>query len=223
MQKKSGFKGSLNENKRAVNKKCRHPELDSGSSTLAVSQGQQPTWKIPNQVWNDICFYNSTKAFTLIELLVVVLIIGILAAVALPQYKVAVAKARMTQLVTLANAVVQAQERYYLANGDYAEDWSLFDIDLSGSAYGRTFLNSAGWRLEITLTRLNSGQPNAIYATDSRLSGNLLIFAYQNSSWNGARACYADISNKLANVVCKNVTGKTAPGTSTGTQYGYFF
>ena len=74
--------------------------------------------------------------FTLIELLVVVLIIGILASVALPQYEKAVAKSRYTQLITAGKTLKDAMETYYMANGNYPEFWNQLDVEYSGCTEG---------------------------------------------------------------------------------------
>ena len=73
------------------------------------------------------------QAFTLIELLVVVLIIGILAAVALPQYKVAVEKARATEAINILRNIAEANRRYYLATGDYTQSLADLDIEIPGT------------------------------------------------------------------------------------------
>ncbi len=125
MQKERCFESCLKENE-----KRRHSKLDLESSTRVVSQQKQQrqAWKPLNQVQGDdlVCYNNN--AFTLIELLVVVLIIGILAAVALPQYQKAVWKSRTTHLRTLQTALATAQDAYFMANGTYPTSFSELDL-----------------------------------------------------------------------------------------------
>ena len=67
--------------------------------------------------------------FTLIELLVVVLIIGILAAVAVPQYQTAVFKSRWASMLPLLEGLKKAHEVFYLANGYYIASTASLDLD----------------------------------------------------------------------------------------------
>ena len=171
------------------------------------------------------------RGFTLIELLVVVVIIGILAAIALPQYQLAVDKARLSKLLSMVHAVKEAQVVYELQNGTYTVDWNdltlSFPGTISGFAYTSDILTSdEGWKLQLS-KETGSGAANAVVATDSLLPGIKIHNFYRNSNvWNEHLACYALASNSRANRLCQSAAGRTAPDEDSGSganKYNVYF
>lgn len=72
--------------------------------------------------------------FTLIELLVVVLIIGILASIAVPQYFKVVERSRFSAVNSFFSAIKSSQERFLARAGVYTNNYSLLDITYGGIA-----------------------------------------------------------------------------------------
>ena len=96
-------------------------------------RGSQPltnTTRFPITTFGNDVARGYLGGFTLIELLVVVLIIGILSAIALPQYQRAVDKSRAMQALVLVRSLANAQERYFLANGSYSLTFDNLDVQL---------------------------------------------------------------------------------------------
>lgn len=136
--------------------------------------------------------HDSKKGFTLIELLVVVLIIGILSAIALPQYQEAVEKARAAEALVVAKALVDAAERYEQANPNdcVSNKNQIADVDLKGGKWksdGTQYitknfiyqLDLCTSRQAVDIYRKDTANPASATDADFALSGWLYNVEYR--------------------------------------------
>ena len=143
------------------------------------------------------------RGFTLIELLVVVLIIAILSAVALPQYRIAIEKTKYVRLITSVDAIWKAQQIYYLANGEYATSFDNLDISLQGESRSSNCFSSVLHSCCMGLS--TEGVFNNLYCTN-RIEGkggnSYMIFP------SGVRKCFAYDGNIVSEKVCLSMGAK---------------
>ena len=170
---------------------------------------------------------NSKKGFTLIELLVVVLIIGILAAIAVPQYQKAVMKANIHRGVSLVESLYQAQQAYYLAHGDFASDIDELDISIPKDESCEKNHNDlhSQYKCSFGTIGLNDRLVGILYIDPNVNYVYIHYFKDFTTYYNitlekGKRYCWAKPANDTANAVCQNMGG-TYVG-SYGSNWNYY-
>ena len=144
-----------------------------------------------------LCFAKRV-GFTLIELLVVMLIIGILAAIALPYYQKAVERARAAEAMTNLRALVTSEKLYQMANNSATEDLSLLDIQLAGETNGNGEMILPNFTYYVRIAA-NTQEGFEAVATRNN-DGNDLTAYYLYYNYDGNYSCVAKTVE--AKVIC---------------------
>ena len=190
-------------NQIAVNNKI-IPELVSGSSTQAVTEQQAS--KTLKRV-QGLFYFAAAHGFTLIELLVVVLIIGILSAVAVPQYEHAIMKSRYSTLMSLTETLTEAEEIYFLENGQYTDNFETLAVQPSGCTLSK---DKTKCTYPWGSCTLNTQSDDAVACVNISLLNNGYAHYFKHGKYqHWGRRCWAfslQTTNKY-NKLCEQVGG----------------
>jgi len=153
---------------------------------------------------------NVSQGFTLLELLVVVLIIGILAAIALPQYKIAVGKARFSTLKTITRNVQDAAQRYYLLHNTYEDAINNLDIEIPNDVSCKIWSQSFSDQIRCS---------KKIFGVD------MCYYVFRSTGLPNSCLVYSINQTDSANRVCQKETNREANPRYCNTDfcsYGYY-
>ncbi|WP_424245490.1 prepilin-type N-terminal cleavage/methylation domain-containing protein [Elusimicrobium posterum] len=163
------------------------------------------------------------KGFTLIELLVVVLIIGILAAIALPQYTKAVDKSRMAQAFITLRDISAAQDIHLMQTGSFPESFSDMDIEIKGDTLLCSALGLAAKECissgKFAFAIFDNGLSQAFYipSGDKTLANTTIALQYSpKNAEKNERFCIVKNGTDKAKQLCKSLG---AADTSTANYY----
>ena len=147
------------------------------------------------------------KGFTLVELLVVILIIGILTAIALPQYRFAIEKARVQRMLPLLRVLHNAQRAYFMINLSYAASFDELSIEPpAGAEVNREKTVYKYTHIKVVL------EPKDIKAFPDLNTPTYFLKWYNE----GLLDCWAQASNTLANKICQHASGHRTPTSTSG-------
>jgi type IV pilus assembly protein PilA len=138
------------------------------------------------------------EGFTLIELLVVIIIVGVLAAIALPSFLNQIGKARGSEAKSNLGVVNRAQQAYRLENSTFTATLTNLDAQISPKFY--TYAVTAG-----------------VYTTSTAatiVAGNEDLKAYTSG------VAQSGSDNSIKNILCESLKTSGNTGTATVTLGG---
>lgn len=155
------------------------------------------------------------EGFTLMELLVVVLVIGVLAAVAVPQYQRSVDKSRYSTLMPVAASVRNAQETFYMASAAYSPDLSGLDVSLPGEVHGSRAELGNGVNVEVSAENGNG----FVSASKEGLDNKYVMYFANSANFPKEVHCEALSSSDRAKKLCTGLGGRELGAAGNYTKY----